>query len=82
VTTQPVTITPYRDGPLIIRGEFTITDVDGTVVDPGRATVALCRCGRSARKPFCDGSHRLIGFHARSGDSRRAEPAQSFDTSG
>jgi CDGSH-type Zn-finger protein len=67
----PVTITPYRDGPLIIRGDFQITDVDGRVVDTERATVALCRCGRSALKPFCDGSHRLIGFHAPSGDARR-----------
>ena len=51
------TVTMYPDGPLILRGEFEIRDVDGTRVDTGR-TVALCRCGRSAVKPLCDGSHR------------------------
>jgi CDGSH-type Zn-finger protein len=67
---HPVTVTPYRDGPLILRGDFEITDTDGTPVAPGRSTVALCRCGRSALKPFCDGSHKVTGFHAPSGDGR------------
>ncbi|HEU5008223.1 MAG TPA: CDGSH iron-sulfur domain-containing protein [Jatrophihabitantaceae bacterium] len=51
------TVTMYPDGPLIVRGDFEIRDVDGTSVDAGR-TVALCRCGRSAVKPLCDGSHK------------------------
>jgi CDGSH-type Zn-finger protein len=51
------TVTMYPDGPLIVRGDFEIRDVDGTPVDAGR-TVALCRCGRSAVKPLCDGSHK------------------------
>ena len=63
-------ITPYRDGPLIVRGTFTITDPDGVEIDPGRATVALCRCGKSAVKPFCDGSHVRAGFRAASAPSR------------
>jgi CDGSH-type Zn-finger protein len=71
-SSTPATITPYRDGPLIVRGNFEITDIDGRVVDSDRTTVALCRCGRSALKPFCDGSHRLTGFHAPSGDARAA----------
>jgi CDGSH-type Zn-finger protein len=71
-SSTPATITPYRDGPLIVRGNVEITDVDGRVVESNRATVALCRCGRSALKPFCDGSHRLTGFHAPSGDARAA----------
>ena len=66
------TVTPYKDGPLILRGSFEIVDVDGAVIEPGRKTVALCRCGRSAVKPFCDGSHRLTEFHAPSGDTRPA----------
>lgn len=70
-------ITPYRDGPLLVRGDFVIVDEDGEVVDPGRRTIALCRCGRSSRRPFCDGSHRAVGFRAAGGDERRpaASPA-------
>lgn len=66
------TIAPYRDGPLIVRGDFEIVAGDGTVIVPGRETVALCRCGRSALKPFCDGSHRASGFRADAGDERPA----------
>jgi CDGSH-type Zn-finger protein len=65
----PAVVTPYPDGPLILRGSFVITDVEGREIDPGRRTVALCRCGRSALKPFCDGSH-LSGFRATGGDER------------
>jgi CDGSH-type Zn-finger protein len=64
------TITPYRDGPLIVRGDFRLVDQDGEEIDPGRATVALCRCGKSGIKPFCDGSHKRSGFSAPSRPSR------------
>jgi CDGSH-type Zn-finger protein len=57
-------ITPYPDGPLIVRGRFVITGPDGQPVPAGRKTVALCRCGKSASKPFCDGSHARTGFRA------------------
>ena len=56
------TITPYRDGPLIVRGDFRLLDQDGAEIDPGRDTIALCRCGASSNKPFCDGAHASIGF--------------------
>jgi hypothetical protein len=52
-----VTVTMYPDGPLIVRGDFEVRTLEGEVV-AGRRTTALCRCGRSAVKPFCDGSHR------------------------
>jgi CDGSH-type Zn-finger protein len=58
------TITPYEDGPLLIRGDFTLRTPDGAVIEPGRRTVALCRCGKSAIKPFCDGTHKAINFRA------------------
>jgi CDGSH-type Zn-finger protein len=57
-------ITPYPDGPLIVRGPFVITGPDGQPVPASRKTVALCRCGMSANKPFCDGSHARTGFRA------------------
>ena len=65
-------ITPYRDGPLLVRGDFVIEDQDGNAVDPGREVVALCRCGKSRIRPFCDGSHKLVDFRAPSGRERRA----------
>lgn len=49
------------DGPLLVEGTIAITHPDGRVEErPGKC--ALCRCGASANKPFCDGSHRRVGF--------------------
>jgi CDGSH-type Zn-finger protein len=70
------TITPYRDGPLIVRGDFALVDQDGQEIDPGRRTIALCRCGKSGIKPFCDGSHKRAGFSAPSAPSRPRPAAQ------
>jgi CDGSH-type Zn-finger protein len=67
-------VTVYEDGPLIVRGRFSITGQDGEPVSAGRRTVALFRCGRSAIKPFCDGSHVRMGFRA-PGGAQRARPA-------
>jgi CDGSH-type Zn-finger protein len=66
VTDDQVTITAYEDGPLLVRGPVTFLTQDGEEVDPGRATVALCRCGKSASKPFCDGTHKAARFRATS----------------
>jgi CDGSH-type Zn-finger protein len=67
-----VTITAYEDGPLLVRGPVTFRTQDGDVIDAGRETVALCRCGKSASKPFCDGTHKAAKFRASSApDSRR-----------
>ena len=52
---------PYPDGPLGLKGNFEISSADGTAVFRGTET-ALCRCGGSQNKPFCDGSHIVIGF--------------------
>lgn len=56
------TITAYPNGPLIVRGDVTILSADGDPVPRRRRTVALCRCGVSTIKPFCDGTHRITGF--------------------
>jgi len=61
-TYDHVTVTPYEDGPLLVRGNFELRTPDGELIDPGRATVALCRCGLSAVKPFCDGTHKVGKF--------------------
>lgn len=49
------------DGPLLIHGSLTIKSSDGSEISRSRVT-AFCRCGASANKPFCDGSHTRIGF--------------------
>lgn len=65
-------ITPYRDGPLIVRGDFTLRDQDGNEITSDRGTVALCRCGKSRIRPFCDGTHKLVRFSAPSPAERRS----------
>ncbi|GAA3937824.1 hypothetical protein Aau02nite_83450 [Amorphoplanes auranticolor] len=73
------TVIPYEDGPLLLRGNFTLRTPDGDVIDPGRGTVALCRCGKSAIKPFCDGTHKAIGFRAGVGRESAAPRSTADD---
>lgn len=65
-----VLITPYRDGPLLVRGPFDLVDAGGSAIDSQRSIVALCRCGKSRMRPFCDGTHKLTGFTAPAGAER------------
>ena len=68
-------ITPYRDGPLLVRGTFQLVDQDGNEIELGgrESVTALCRCGKSRPRPFCDGTHNIIRFRAPSGaESGRA----------
>jgi CDGSH-type Zn-finger protein len=66
----PATITPYLNGPYLVRGDFAVLDQEGNEIRRSRETIALCRCGKSQTKPFCDGTHKAIGFTAPS----EAEP--------
>jgi CDGSH-type Zn-finger protein len=62
-------ITCKANGPYLIDGEVELMDPSGARVDTaGKPRFALCRCGASSAKPFCDGTHGKIGFQA-------AEPA-------
>lgn len=52
-----------RNGPCVIEGDdVEVVDWNGTPYAVDRLPVALCRCGASSRKPFCDGSHARVGF--------------------
>jgi CDGSH-type Zn-finger protein len=55
-------VTACPDGPLLVRGDVEILLASGEPAPRRRRTVALCRCGASGIKPFCDGSHKAIGF--------------------
>lgn len=68
------TITSYRDGPLIVRGDVRLQDQDGNEIEAAHDTVALCRCGKSRLRPFCDGTHQLVRFRAPSTAEHGREP--------
>jgi uncharacterized Fe-S cluster protein YjdI/CDGSH-type Zn-finger protein len=58
---SPATVEVRSNGPLFVRGDIEVVDAEGTVTRQARR-VALCRCGFSNNKPFCDLSHRAAGF--------------------
>jgi CDGSH-type Zn-finger protein len=58
------TIKVRESGPYLVRGPVTVTDADGNVYTAPGPNIALCRCGGSQTKPFCDGSHKTNGFCA------------------
>lgn len=57
-----VKITPSDNGPYLVRGPVKLVDAEGNEFEIKRKTIALCRCGGSSDKPFCDGTHAKIGF--------------------
>jgi CDGSH-type Zn-finger protein len=61
-----VIITPYQDGPYLVRGPAVLRDQEGRSIAVNRRTIALCRCGKSRIRPFCDGTHHIINFRAAS----------------
>jgi hypothetical protein len=60
----PVSIIACPNGPLLVRGDFELVGADGEELPRTRRTVALCRCGASALKPYCDGTHKLTNFRS------------------
>jgi len=59
----PLSIRPLPDGPLLLKGHLSIRAGTGRLAWQG-TEVALCRCGASQNKPFCDGSHKAVGFRS------------------
>ena len=74
---EEAVITPYRDGPLLVRGPFRMVDQEGNEIELARETVALCRCGKSRNRPFCDGTHALVRFTAPSGREGGRAPREA-----
>lgn len=63
------------NGPLVVEGEFRLVDAEGGEFVLDRRPIALCRCGASHNKPFCDGSHRRVDFASqpRADEAARSE---------
>lgn len=61
-----VTIRARDNGPFVVEGPVTVRDADGNSfpISPDKPAIALCRCGASSNKPFCDGSHKACDFEA------------------
>ena len=58
-----VKIQALKNGPLLVKGAVEVLDSSGALMQSGNQT-ALCRCGHSANKPFCDGTHSKVGFQS------------------
>ena len=70
-------ITPANNGPYLVEGDINLVDAAGKPWDlAGRAKIALCRCGHSANKPFCDGSHARAGFQSQVQAAQLPPPAK------
>ena len=62
---MPAKVTINANGSIRIEGDFTIHDPEGNMFGlGGRTSITLCRCGQSSNKPFCDGTHKRIGFES------------------
>jgi CDGSH-type Zn-finger protein len=57
-------ITALDNGPYLVKGPVLLLDAEGNEFRAELSTIALCRCGGSAKKPFCDGTHAKAGFRA------------------
>ena len=69
-----------KNGPYLVNGDFEIVDAEGNVFAVS-GKCALCRCGGSVTKPFCDGTHTRIAFQAAEAAVARAEAEKPPDRS-
>ena len=61
---EACSIQPSDNGPLLVKGPVHLVDSAGNEFRIDARNIALCRCGASQNKPFCDGSHARVGFHS------------------
>ena len=61
-----VSIKVRPNGPFLVTGSIEVLDHNGNAfpINPDKPAVALCRCGKSANRPFCDGAHNQCGFES------------------
>ncbi len=75
--TERTEITALDNGPYLVKGPVLLLDAEGNEFRSERGTVALCRCGGSTNKPFCDGTHSRVGFRAAERAVRHEEGART-----
>jgi CDGSH-type Zn-finger protein len=73
--TRVTSVSVVEGGPLLIRGPLRLLDESGCELEVRRRTIAICRCGRSQRQPFCDGTHKR-GFKPRPVDPEATTSAR------
>ncbi len=61
---ERVRINALDDGPYLVKDPVVVVDAEGNEFPSDQETIALCRCGASTNKPFCDGTHSKVGFRA------------------
>lgn len=78
-----VTIKARANGPYKVEGPVTVIDADGNEFElPEGSSIVLCRCGHSETKPFCDSSHKRVGFVADDCARRVGAPEEEASPSG
>jgi len=70
-------ISPMKNGPLIVEGDISIQKANGDSVD-FVSKVALCRCGESNKKPFCDGTHAKVNFNDQKLEGRSLDKRENY----
>lgn len=73
------TIDVMESAPFIVKGLQNLYDAEGNAIEMEKDVIALCRCGASKNKPFCDGAHREIGF---TGENEAGEPTPTREYEG
>ena len=76
-STSPL-INPSENGPYIVKGLETLTNSKGETLST-KPTIALCRCGGSANKPFCDGTHATNGFNSQKLEGRTPDRRDNYE---
>lgn len=72
-------IQPMSDGPLLAQDIPNLRDEIGQPIPNEKSSIALCRCGQSKNKPFCDGSHKAAGFTSDNGDAKIRNSAIAYE---
>ena len=65
-----------ENGPYLVKNLQSLTNSEGADILPDKNVIALCRCGKSGNKPFCDGTHNKIGFASATDDPTPGEMAE------